>query len=63
MTKNNVTKLLLQMFFAINLVSCSASQYISSSYSSALVISKSFSDGQQVISRILSKHTICFCFN
>ncbi len=54
MTKNNVIKLLLPMFIAIHLVSCSPSQYISSSYSSAFsLLVNQFSDGQQIISREL----------
>mgnify|MGYP003309737228 CR=1 FL=1 len=54
MIKNNFIKKLLPMFIAINLVSCSASQYISSSYSSAFsLLVNQFSDDQQFISRDL----------
>ena len=54
MTKYNVTKQLLLIFFAISLASCSPSQYISSSYSSALsLIVDQFSEGQQIINRDL----------
>ena len=54
MTRYYVTKQILLMLFAINLVSCSPSQYISSSYSSAFsLLVNQFTEGQQVINRDL----------
>ena len=54
MNKNNVTKQFLPMYIAINLVSCSPSQYLSSSYTSAFsLLVDQFTGGKQVINRDL----------